>query len=77
MKHLVATTIVAVSAIAGVASAAEPPATTLLAEARRAGVETSPLVFDREGDAAPATTGGERVSGKAVVLAAAIASAAQ
>lgn len=76
MKHLVATTIVAVSAVAGVASAAEPPATTLLAEARRAGVEASPLVFDREGDAAPATAGGEPVSGKAVVLAAAIASAA-
>ena len=74
MKHLIATTIIAVSAAAGVVSAAETPATNLLAEARRAGVEASPLVFDRESEAGADTD--RRVSGKSVVLAAAIASAA-
>lgn len=74
MKRIFATTIVAVSAVAGVASAAETPATNLLAEARRAGVEASPLVFDRESEAGADTD--RRVSGKAVVLAAVIASAA-
>lgn len=76
MKHIIATTIVAVSAIAGVVGAAEPPATHLLAEARRAGVEASPLVFDRESEAGAEADTDRRVSGKAVVLAAAIASAA-
>lgn len=74
MKRIFATTIVAVSAVAGVASAAEMPATNLLAEARRAGVEASPLVFDRESEAGADTD--RRVSGKSVVLAAVIASAA-
>ena len=74
MKHIFATTIIAVGAAAGVVSAAETPATNLLAEARRAGVEASPLVFDRESEAGADTD--RRVSGKSVVLAAAIASAA-
>ena len=74
MKHLFATIIVAVSAVAGVASAAETPTTNLLVEARRAGVEASPLVFDRESEAGADTD--RRVSGKSVVLAAVIASAA-
>ena len=76
MKHLVATIIVAVGPTAGVVSAAETPATNLLAEARRAGVEASPLVFDRESEAGAGADTGRRVSGKAVVLAAVIASAA-
>ena len=76
MKYLFATTIIATGAIAGVAGAEEAPATNLLAEARRAGVEASPLVFDREADAAPAVDVGGRISGKSIVLATAIVSVA-
>ena len=76
MKHLFATTIIAVGAIAGVAGAEDAPATNLLAEARRAGVEASPLVFDREADTAPDAEVGGRRSGKSIVLATVIASAA-
>ncbi len=61
-------------AFSGVADAKETPATNLLAEARRAGVEASPLVSDRESEAGADTD--RRVSGKSVVLAAVIASAA-
>ena len=76
MKHLFATTIIAVGAIAGVAGAEDAPATNLLAEARRAGVEASPLVFEREADTAPDAEVGGRRSGKSIVLATVIASAA-
>ena len=76
MKHIFAAIIIAVGAIAGVASAEDAPATNLLAEARRAGVEVSPLVFDREADTAPDTEVGGRRSGKSIVLATVIASAA-
>ena len=76
MKHILATTIIAVGAIAGVAGAEDAPATNLLAEARRAGVEASPLVFDREADTAPDAEVGGRRSGKSIVLATVIASAA-
>ena len=76
MKHIFATTIIAVGAIAGVAGAEDAPATNLLAEARRAGVEVSPLVFEREADTAPVAEVGGRRSGKSIVLATVIASAA-
>ena len=76
MKHILATTIITVGAIVGVAGAEDAPATNLLAEARRAGVEVSPLVFDREADTAPDAEVGGRISGKSIVLATAIVSVA-
>ena len=76
MRRIFAATTIAVGAIAGVAGAEDAPATNLLAEARRAGVEASPLVFEREADTAPDTEVGGRRSGKSIVLATVIASAA-
>ena len=62
--------------ISGIGSAAEEPATALLDAARRAGTAASPLVFDDEVNAGQDAQTGRRISGKAVVLATAIASAA-
>ena len=59
-----------------VADAKETPATNLLAEARRAGVEASPLVFDRESEAGAEADSDRGISGKTILLATAIASAA-
>ena len=60
----------------GVAGAEDAPATNLLAEARRAGVEASPLVFDRESETGAEVETDRRISGKTILLATAIASAA-
>ena len=62
--------------VSGIGSAAEEPATALLDAARRAGTAASPLVFDDEVNAGQEAETGRRISGKAVVLATAIASAA-
>lgn len=77
MKQLLYTvTICATLAMAGAAGADESPATRLVESARQAGMEASPLVFERdaEADADDRADGG--ISGKTLLLATAIASAA-
>lgn len=56
--------------------AAEEPEVLLLDAARAAGAEAAPLVFDRESEAGAEVDTDRRISGKAIVLATAIASAA-
>ena len=76
MKHLPAalfTTAVALSAAAG---AAEAEPTRLLDAARLAGTEASALVFERDATGHADDGPGTRISGKSLVLATAIASAA-
>ena len=59
-----------------IGSASDESGTSLLDAARRAGTEASPLVFEREADTAPDAEVGGRRSGKSIVLATVIASAA-
>lgn len=77
MKQLLyALTTCATLAIAGAAGADESPATRLVESARRAGMEASPLVFGRDAEADTETGAGGGISGKTLLLATAIASAA-
>lgn len=76
MKRIFATTVLAVSVVSVAAGADETPSAPLLDAARRAGVEASPLVFDREKAPEPDAAPGGRISGKSLVLATAIASVA-
>lgn len=77
MKRLpYAVAVAAALAIAGAASAEEAPSTRLVESARRAGMEASPLVFERDAEADTETGAGGGISGKTLLLATAIASAA-
>ena len=77
MKQLLyALTIFATLAIAGAAGADGSPATRLVESARQAGMEASPLVFERDAGADPDAATGARLTGRALVLATAIASTA-
>lgn len=76
MKPTLTTTVLAVSIVSVVAGADETPSAPLLDAARLAGVEASPLVFDREKAPEPDAAPGGRISGKSLVLATAIASVA-
>lgn len=64
--------------VAGAALAAEEPEAHLLDAARTAGTEASPIVFNRGVDASADTDddANRRISGKTILLATAIASAA-
>ena len=62
--------------LAGAPLAAEEPEVHLLDTARLAGVEASPLVFDRESEAGAEADSDRGISGKTILLATAIASAA-
>ena len=62
--------------VTGVALAADDPEAHLLDAARLAGVEASPLVFDRESEAGAEADSDRGISGKTILLATAIASAA-
>ena len=76
MKRLFATTVLAVSIVSVAAGAEETPSVPLLAAAKQAGVEASPLVFDRGTAPEPDAPAGGGISGKSLVLATAIASVA-
>ena len=62
--------------VAAATLAADSPETRLLDAARLAGVEASPLVFDRESEAGAEADSDRGISGKTILLATAIASAA-
>ena len=62
--------------IAGTPLAADDPEAHLLDAARLAGVEASPLVFDRDSEAGAEADSDRGISGKTILLATAIASAA-
>ena len=76
MKRLFATTVLAVSIVSVAAGAEETPSVPLLDAAKQAGVEASPLVFDRGNVPEPDAPAGGGISGKSLVLATAIASVA-
>lgn len=76
MKRLFATTVLAVSIVSVAAGAEETPSVPLLDAAKQAGVEASPLVFDRGNAPEPDAPAGGGISGKSLVLAIAIASVA-
>ena len=77
MKQLLyALTIFATLAIAGAAGAEEAPSTRLVESARQAGMEASPLVFERDAEADAEGRSNDGISGKTLLLATAIASAA-
>lgn len=73
MKYLLAALLTTVAALSG---AAETESARLLGAARLAGTEASALVFKGDAGAHPDDSRGTRVSGKSLVLATAIASAA-
>ena len=62
--------------VAAATLAADSPETHLLDAARLAGVEASPLVFDRDSEAGAEADSDRGISGKTILLATAIASAA-
>ena len=75
MKHLLTALLTTVAAFSG-AAAAETEPTRLLYAARLAGTEASALVFEDDAGGHPDDSRGTRISGKSLVLATAIASAA-
>ena len=76
MKRILTTTVLVVSVASVAAGADEPTSAPLLDAARLAGVEASPLVFDRGKAPEPDAAAGGGISGKSLVLATAIASVA-
>lgn len=81
MKHLPAALFTAAlfttaAALCGAAGAAEKEPTRLLDAARLGGTEASALVFERDATGHADDSPGTRISGKSLVLATAIASAA-
>ena len=64
------------SLAAGTPLAAEEPEVLLLDAARAAGAEAAPLVFDRESETGAEVETDRRISGRTILLATAIASAA-
>lgn len=75
MKHLLTLVIFTAGVFPGAADAGEKRSAGLLASARLAGIEASPLVFD-EAVSPNAEVEGRRVSGATILLATTIASAA-
>ncbi len=75
MKHLVTLVIFTAGVFPGAADAGEKRSAGLLASARLAGIEASPLVFN-EAVSPNAAVEGRRVSGATILLATTIASAA-
>lgn len=77
MKHLLAAVFTTAAAFSGAAGAAETEPARLLDAARLAGTEASALVFDGDAGGHPDDDhAATRISGKSLVLATAIASAA-
>lgn len=75
-RFLCALAVAAALAITGVAGGDGPPSTRLVETARQAGMEASPLVFESDAGAHPDDSPRTRISGKSLVLATAIATAA-
>lgn len=77
MKRLLyALPVAAALATTGAASAYEAPSTGFVEAARQAGMEAAPLVFERDAEADAEVGADGRISGKTLLLATAIASAA-
>ena len=76
MRHLLPALLATVAALSGAAAAAETEPTRLLDAARLAGTDASALVFEGDVGGHPDDSPGTRISGKSLVLATAIASAA-
>ena len=76
MKRLSYAAVVAAAlAITGASGAEDAPPTRLVESARQAGMEASPLVFERDAEADADDRADGRISGKTLLLATAIASA--
>ena len=76
MRHLLPALLATVAALSAAAAAAETEPTRLLDAARLAGTDASALVFEGDAGGHPDDSEGTRISGKSLVLATAIASAA-
>lgn len=76
MRHRLPALLATVAALSGAAAAAETEPTRLLDAARLAGTDASALVFEGDAGGHPDDSQGTRISGKSLVLATAIASAA-
>lgn len=76
MRHLLPALLATVAALSGAAAAAETEPTRLLDAARLAGTDASAFVFEGDAGGHPDDSPGTRISGKSLVLATAIASAA-